>query len=192
MIANAIKKRIAQSIEVRTLQKFMFQIDKLLICVWIFVILFYPDVTRTVIWKQIDLIFVILFLANFYTFFETITATVYSARKKLPKFSIEEKQDDRNTTDWIDQQSLIEFLLKHNWFPFVIAKSKFWMFPKEYKKLGDNLERVWILERWENNARVLKQKITREMIEKTITKKNSDDLYPPLLQEGNSFKFETI
>lgn len=201
MIKKAIGSRIAQTIEMRSLQKFVFQIDKLIFFARIFMLLIYPEILHKYIWKTNDTIFIWFAIVNAYVFFDKIISAILYIRKHRPKFTLDlsdfqsKKQSmnsNENLIDWISQTELISFLLKQNWFPFVIAKSKFWLFPKEYKKIGDNLERVWIIVRGENNARVLKDKIDREILEKIICKTNSDDLSAPLLREGNSFTYQTI
>jgi hypothetical protein len=201
MIKQAIKIRIAHAIETWSFWKFMFAIDKLVFFARLFLLLIYPEILHKYIWKANDTMFIGFAIVNAYAFFDKIVSAMLYIRKQRPKFTIDlsdfqtKKQSinsNGNLIDWISQTDLISFLLKQNWFPFVIAKSKFWMFPKEYKKLGDNLERVWILVRGENNARVLKSKIDREYLEKVITKTNSDDLSLPLLQQWNSFNYQTI
>jgi hypothetical protein len=201
MIKKAIISRIAQSIERRSFQNFMFNINKLVFCAWIFLLLFWHDMIHAIDLKQYEVFAGVYLIANVYAFFETILSCISYIRKNRPKFSLqiddyvtkkEKSNTQENTIDGISQTGLIDFLLKQNWFPFVIAKSKFWLFPKEYKKIGDNLERVWILVRGENNARILKQNVDRELLEKIITKSNSDDLTPPLLREGNTFTIQNI
>jgi hypothetical protein len=201
MIRHAIKTRIAKTIETWSFQKFIRRIDKLVICALIFVLVFYPEKIQTNTIKDFDIYVGWFVIANLYAFFDKIISAISYLRKQRPRFTIDlsefqtKKQSinsNWNLIDWISQTDLIDFLIKHKWFPFVIAKSKFWLFPKEYKKIGDNLERVWILTRGENNSRILKPKVDREYLEKIITKTNSDDLSLPLLQEGNSFTYQTI
>ena len=64
--------------------------------------------------------------------------------------------------------------------------------PKEYKKIGDNLERIGVLIRGENNARILKENITREILENIFNCSDSNDLFAPLLRNGNSFTVQKL
>lgn len=199
MIMKAIVWKIAKSIEQWSFQKFMFQINKLVICAWIFVLVFYPDFIKTIDLKQYQMFVGWFVIANVYAFFDHILSALNYLWKNRPNivFKLDEyipkkKKDNTWKIDWIDREELIDFLIKENSFPFMIAKSKFGLFPKEYKKIGDNLERIWILVRWQNNARVLKENIDRELLEKIINKTSSDDLFAPLLREGNTFNVQTI
>lgn len=72
------------------------------------------------------------------------------------------------------------------------AKMKFGMSPKDFKKIGDNLERVGVLVRGENNARILNKNVTRDVLEKIFACSNSDDMFAPLLRDGNSFTVQKL
>lgn len=201
MIKNAIISRIAKSIEAWNFEKFMIEVDKIVIFVWIFWLLFYPTKISDVVLFHRWTIFAWFILLNAYAFFDSIISAFFILFDKLPKITfdfddlISKKTTISSTKEMIDgisQQDLIEFILKHNWFPFTIARSKFWLFPKDHKKIGDNLERVWILVRGENNARVLKENIDRQTLEEMISKCDSNDLSVPLLQQWNTFTFKKL
>jgi hypothetical protein len=61
-----------------------------------------------------------------------------------------------STIDGISINELIVFLYERNGLPTIEARQKRNTTNDKIKKLGDNLERVGILGRGENNARVLK------------------------------------
>ena len=69
---------------------------------------------------------------------------------------------------------------------------QFGMSPKDFKKIGDNLERVGVLVRGENNARILNEKVDRETLENIFKCSDSDDLFSPLLRDGNSFTVQKL
>lgn len=69
---------------------------------------------------------------------------------------------------------------------------QFGLNPKEYKKIGDNLERVGVLVRGDNNARILNENVTRETLENIFKCSDSDDLFSPLLRDGNSFTVQKL
>ena len=200
MIMKAIVWKIAKSIEQWSFQKFMFQINKLVICAWIFVLVFYPDFIKTIDLKQYQIFVGWFVIANVYVFFDHILSALNYLWKKPSEYSFQTwRLYPKKEKKTIHERS-IELIVK-NWltswskkidFRSWSQKSKFWLFPKEYKKIGDNLERVWILVRWQNNARVLKENIDRELLEKVINKTSSDDLFAPLLREGNSLNVQTI
>ena len=109
----------------------------------------------------------------------------------IPKFEIE-KTNSKDALDGMNKSNLIDFLIKNNGFPFMDAKKQFGISPQDFKKIGDNLERVGILTRGDNNARILKQGVTRELLQKMFDCENSDELFPPLLRQGNSFNVQKL
>lgn len=87
-----------------------------------------------------------------------------------------------DTIDWIETEHLIEFLLENDWLPTDKYRSEFWVNNVHLKKIWDNLERVGILKRGANNARVVAmddEKIIYDVMKWVV---DSDDLTPPLLQ----------
>lgn len=90
--------------------------------------------------------------------------------------------DTRDCIDWIPSEDLILFLLENKWLPTSSTKEVFYINNEQLKKLWDNLERVGILERWKNNARVLKIEdydIIKSIIDDAT---DSNDLRPALLK----------
>ena len=200
MIKNAIKSRIAKSIESLSFKSFMLSFDKFIIFAWVFVLMFYPDSVNRRIGDKRPVVFALFILSNAYAFFDIIVSEFYKVCQRIYNIRLQiedyipktKTKDSGPVIDGIVRDKLIDFLLDHSWFPYVHAKDKLWLFPKEYKKLGDNLERVGVLVRWDNNARVLSEKVDRELLEKIISKTSSDDLTLPLLQEWSSLNFENV
>lgn len=64
-------------------------------------------------------------------------------------------KEDKITIDWIPTEDLILHIIEHKWLPTIETKQKFNINNDSLKKIWDNLERVGILKRWPNNARVL-------------------------------------
>lgn len=100
--------------------------------------------------------------------------------------------EPKDAIDGVEKTDLISFLLDNKWFPFVNAKMQFGMSPKDFKKIGDNLERVGVLVRGDNNARILNEKVDRETLENIFKCSDSDDLFSPLLRDGNSFTVQKL
>ena len=195
MIKNAIKTKIVKSIEKgKIFQDFIWWIDKRIICAWIFGFVF--------IWKDTTLAFVhqyrIYFggaiCVNLFAFFDPIVSTFLAVWKFIWKIEIIQPQEKepKDAIDGVEKSDLISFLLKNKWFPFINAKMQFGINPKEYKKIGDNLERIGVLIRGENNARILKENITREILENIFNCSDSNDLFAPLLRNGNSFTVQKL
>ena len=198
MIRKAIVARIARSIECLTLRSLVVSINKLLFLSWVFLLMFVPDMVHSYVFHQDGMILSGYVLLNVYVFFDLIVSYMCKLYRKLPaiKFTeyIPKKKIHNSDTmiDSIDRGRLVEFLFKHQWFPYVAAKSRLWLFPKDYKKIWDNLERIGILVRGENNARILKSGISSELLQQVISKNDSDDLSLPLLQEWSSMNFQKI
>lgn len=195
MIKNAIKTKIVKSIEKwKIFQNFIRWIDKWFICALIFGFCF--------VWKVQTLDFVHskrifvgwIICVNLFAFFDTIVCGFLKIRKLIPhvEFMQPQEKEPKDAIDGVEKSDLISFLLDHKWFPFVNAKMEFGLSPKDHKKIGDNLERVWILVRGENNARILNENVTREMLENIFKCSDSDDLFSPLLRDGNSFTVQKL
>lgn len=195
MIKNAIKTRIVKSIEKwKIFQNFIWWIDKRIICALIFGVCFIGKV-QTLNFIHSQRIFVgWIICVNLFAFFDTIISAFLKIRKIIPhiEFLQPKENEPKDAIDGIEKSDLISFILQNKWFPFMNAKMKFWMNPKEYKKIGDNLERVWILIRGENNARVLNENVTRETLENIFNCSDSNDLFSPLLRDGNSFTVQKL
>ena len=72
---------------------------------------------------------------------------------------------------------LIEFMLGEDWLPVEGVKNFFWISNQAYKKLWDNLERLGILKRWPNNARILGTVDTDYILEVMESNEDSDKLF---------------
>ena len=131
---------------------------------------------------------------NLFAFFDTIVSAFLKISKIIPKieFLQPKENEPKDAIDGVEKSDLISFLLKHKWFPFMNAKMQFGISPKDFKKIGDNLERVGVLVRGENNARILNENVTREILENIFTCSNSDDMFAPLLRDGNSFTVQKL
>lgn len=79
--------------------------------------------------------------------------------------------------DWILVDELIEFMLGEDWFPVEGVKNFFGISNQAYKKLWDNLERLGILKRWPNNARILGTTDTDYILEVMESNEDSDKLF---------------
>ena len=104
------------------------------------------------------------------------------------KLPVDENGTVTVSIDGIEKTSLVDFIFKYNGLPYKELHETFWINPKEYKKLWDNLEKNWILIRWENNARILKENIEKSVVENLLNCWNSDDIFPLLYQNKNQIK----
>lgn len=86
--------------------------------------------------------------------------------------------DNTQMIDWlVPVEWLIELIIQESWFPTVKAKEMFGITNEQYKKVGDNLERVGILTRGINNARVLATQNMRYIIDVLSSSPDSDRLW---------------
>lgn len=88
--------------------------------------------------------------------------------------------------DNVNVSELIEHLVKNCGLPTQKTKDKFDVQNEWVKKIWDNLERVGILKRWENNARVLATDDVDVLLSTLIGSEDSDKLSAPLLQVSDS------
>ena len=192
MIKNAIKNKIVKDIEKwKFFQNMIRRFDKLAICGLLFLVCFYWK-NRTLEFLKPYRVFVYwLLFVNLFWFFDTVVSALFKLWQLIPKFEIE-KPIKKDVIDGMNKSNLIDFIIDKNGFPFMDAQKQFGISPKDHKKIGDNLERVGILTRGDNNARILKQGVTRELLEKIFDCENSDELFPPLLRNGNSFTVQKL
>ena len=192
MIKNAIKNKIVKDIEKwKFFQNMIRRFDKLAICGLLFLVCFYGKNRTLEFLKQYRSIVYGGIFINLFWFFDTIVTALFKIRNMIPKFEIE-KPIKKDAIDGMNKSNLIDFIIDKNGFPFMDAQKQFGISPKDHKKIGDNLERVGILTRGDNNARILKQGVTRELLEKIFNCENSDELFPPLLRNGNSFNVQKL
>lgn len=192
MIKNAIKNKIVKDIEKwKIFQNLIRWIDKLVICWILFALCVYGKNRTLEFLKQYHVFVYWLLFVNLFWFFDTVVSVVLKLWHMIPKIEIE-KPTKKDAIDWLNKSNLIEFLIDKNGFPFMDAKKQFWISPQDFKKIGDNLERVGILTRGDNNARILKQWVDRELLQKIFTCENSNDLFPPLLRNGNSIEVQNL
>ena len=85
-------------------------------------------------------------------------AIIKNNKHKLPTITIADikKADPMlQYIDWLVVDDLVDFLHIEGWLPNDKFKQTFGKTNQEHKKLGDNLERMGILKRGPNNARIL-------------------------------------
>ena len=106
------------------------------------------------------------------------------ALRRTYKESVCEQVDNR--IDGVNVSDLIKHLVENCGLPTQKTKDMFDVQNEWVKKLWDNLERVGILKRWENNARVLATDDVDVLLATLIWSEDSDTLTPPLLQVSRS------
>lgn len=118
-------------------------------------------------------------------FMEEIANTILSMRW-IVRFDFWDPGDDvtynTDRIDWISIDDLILLILENKWLPTTATKEAFNINNEQLKKLWDNLERVGILKRWKNNARILKiddYDMMKDIIWWIV---DSNDLYAPLVK----------
>lgn len=84
--------------------------------------------------------------------------------------------------DNIPLEHLITFLLEKQAWKVAEVKEEFWLSTRQYQKLWDNMERVGILSRWENNARILSEITADMMIDILVGVEDSDNLKPLMIK----------
>ena len=77
------------------------------------------------------------------------------------KFQVQKQEMKKQAKSWklidwvISAEDLANFLIEYWWFPVKKLQEFFDINNEEYKKLWDNMHRMWVLKRWSANARVL-------------------------------------
>ena len=190
MIKNTIKEKICMDLKNgEFLENLIWQFDKLCICWILFALCFYgQNFLQAFLYQYRLFVFLAVFI-NLYAYFDMIVSMFVALFKFVKNISFEfDDLQPQETIDGIEKTSLVDFIFKYNGLPYKELHETFWINPKEYKKLWDNLEKNWILIRWENNARILKENIEKEIVEKVLNCWNSDDIFPLLYQNKNQIK----
>jgi hypothetical protein len=142
----------------------------------------WPDILKTIIARQGN---APVKLASGFCFIVYCPEII---RRLISRYSDIEFKVDRPTIqkqapkhwkriDWILVDELIEFMLGEDWLPVESVKNFFWISNQAYKKLWDNLERLGILKRWPNNARILGTVDTDYILEVMESNEDSDKLF---------------
>lgn len=193
MIINAIKNKIVKHIEKWNLFRVIVRrIDKWIISALIFGFYFWWEENSTMFLIQNRIFVGIVVCVNLFVFFDMFLIAFYNVVNFIFSIRFWKGKENELIDGVTEKNELIDFLFKYNGFPFVNAKNELWLNAKEHKKIWDNLERVWVLTRGENNARVLSENATKDILRKILNCNNTDDLFPPLLQEWNSFTIQKL
>ena len=190
MIKNTIKEKICMDLKNgEFLENLIWQFDKLCICWILFALCFYgQNFLQAFLYQYRLFVFLAVFI-NLYAYFDMIVSMFVALFKFCKNISFEfDDLQPQETIDGIEKTSLVDFIFKYNGLPYKELHETFWINPKEYKKLWDNLEKHWILIRWENNARILKENIEKSVVENLLNCWNSDDIFPLLYQNKNQIK----
>lgn len=193
MIINAIKNKIVKHIEKWNLfRNIVRRFDKWIISALIFGFYFWWEEKTTLFLNQNRIFVGAVVCVNLFAFFDVFLTAFFNIMNFLFSIKIWKSKETALIDGVTEKDDLIDFLLKNNGFPFINAKNELWLNAKEYKKIGDNLERVWVLTRGENNARVLSENTTKDILKKILNCDNTDDIFPPLLQNWNSFTVQKL
>lgn len=125
-------------------------------------------------------------------FLEDIVRILMTFWDKIPHISVDNWSVSQETDARLDNvplESLITFLLERKWRPVIPAKETFWLTTSQHKKLWDNMERVGILVRWENNARVISDLHPEMIIDIMCRGEDSDQLKPLLIKKENTSQY---
>ena len=127
---------------------------------------------------------------NVYVFWETIVSAIVRIGIKMKGFLyISVKNTQKTSKYWLkldgfDVSAIIEIILSKSGLP-TNDLLEIGFTPRKIKKLGDNLERIGILSRGENNARILNTELEKDQIlSKLISCEDSDQLTPLLHEVG--------
>lgn len=182
-LIKVFKFRLCQYFKTVNFKDFVFQFDLLLI-LWGFLWLAVDRKAPVFAFEYQSGIIIKLFVFfNLYVFWGTIVSGIYRICRNIPRISFDPVKKSQNwpRLDWVNISGLVDILFSKNWLP-THDLQEIWMQTKKIKKLGDNLERIWILKRWENNARILNPEISQnQILEKIMSCEDSDDLSPLLI-----------
>jgi len=129
--------------------------------------------------------FLFLFIMNIELLTWMIVDVIKSTREIMQRKEVLDVPDEEEmpTVDWCRLDELAALLLWSNGLPVREFRRIFNKSNEAHKKLGDNLERIGLLIRWENNARVLATKDKDVIIDALMQSSDSDDLPTPLVRE---------
>ena len=190
MIKNTIKEKICMDLKNgELLENIIREFDKLCICATLFALCFYGhNNLQAFLYYNRIFVYIVVFI-NLFAYFDTIVSLFLQLFKFCKNISFDfDDHENWETIDWIEKTSLVDFIFKYKGLPYKELHETFWINPKEYKKLWDNLEKNWILIRWENNARILKENVEKEIVKNLLNCWNSDDIFPLLYQNKNQIK----
>ena len=126
--------------------------------IWLFAVMLFmsDDVARTI--RQW------FWYINFGSMYCIISLTLFTDEiwwwinwLKIPSIVTSSNVIVQDCIDGIVTDDLVRLIMKYKWLPTHETKQAFDINNEQLKKLWDNLERVGILKRWPNNARVLCQ-----------------------------------
>lgn len=168
-----------------------YTIDRVLIVSWLCLLMIDRKslVELLLSWNAVLLKVFICF--QIYTFRDEVMLFLNDIVNKLPRFQFLLDIDCKNiyTLDGICTNDLVHYMTTTWKFAYWEASELFKMTPQSYKKLWNNLERVWILERGLNNARVLRQCFgSIEKLDHLSKFTDSDDITPLLSRDWNTAK----
>jgi len=108
---------------------------------------------------------------------------------QIPHITVAKNQTeavDDILVDNVPTHKVLEFLFEKKWRPVIQAKEELWLTVAEHKKLWDNMERVGILVRGENNARILSDMDPEYIVEMFARVVESDQLQHLMIQDPNN------
>jgi hypothetical protein len=122
-----------------------------------------PDLARWLISLGGYLIIKLFIAFNIFIWSDKIMAIGdWFVSKRIAK--ITQPKVDHVTVEWVPLVDLVGFCFAVWWFPVQDAINEFGISKKEHKKIGDKLEELGILTRWDNNARVVVENMEQEQI----------------------------
>jgi len=167
---------------------------KLIACIMITALLFeLPFMYEIIIYE--NFVYVKTFAAiNIIILFDHFRWHIVSLRTTYAPQIIFENEDTYVSSEKIDLHELklsdvIHFIYDQWWFPVTKAKEILWLTVQQIKQIGDDLEEIWILIRWINNARVVNEDIPREVVEEVISSKDisAQEIATSLIQQWNVY-----
>jgi len=152
-----------------TKEKIYLLLAKIITIFWISVAII--NFNLLTMYNHLFLKLTIIFFTVF--FIDTYLKEIYWLVNKIRKLS-----RSWTTIDGLNTKQIFNLLMSANWLP---AKKFFDYISTDkdvFKKLGDNLERVGILIRWEKNARILNNQYTADQVFNILNSKTDSALLP--------------
>lgn len=107
---------------------------------------------------------------------------------------VEKEQSEWWMIEWIPVLELIDHLFVAKSFKREDIEKKFWIARHRFADVANALEECWILVRWQNNSRVLNDKITRQEIVACIAQaeKIEQIVRRPIAKNENEYLFADV
>lgn len=100
--------------------------------------------------------FTIAYIPELWSLWIALLRYLWGVKFQVAKYEMKKQAKSWRLIDWIiSAEDLANFLIEYQWLPVKKLQEFFEINNEEYKKLWDNMQRMWLLKRGAANARVI-------------------------------------